>query len=668
MEGEVYKKQLFKRWTEHYMISDRRKLYYFNAHKPETPYEQHAAYCLDLTELTGLDTDVTEKNIINLHHPVKNIKFRAPSEKAYEAWLSHFAVFYEYVPKVRSLIRIPSIHFKALWNLLHWIKIEGVCYEGVFRKSAVKSQVMKLMTAILTDEEVDLECHGILVIAQSCKTLFDRLPDSLFPENVLDALADRPTLKQVKELVQDQFPEPNLQLFKLLLQTCLSLTTYEGTTRMNPSNLSVLFAPTLSSRHIDPIEAMQSYREVSWFIQLCIENYWTIFGTDPPQYIVQVSAIQDVLTNRGKSPRCRYRQFNRFFSFSFFRSSSPRDTKKYSTKSFKIPKVTQRRGSRDKTPPPHGKNKPENRRSHSSPDNDSLVKNSDRFWNRERGFSSVRHLTSLSKPHESDEKIEDQGQIRDRCSSKWDNGTSLIDLDNSWSRSHQSAEGGDFMKIAARVGLKLSSSNSMNTRYAKPIFKRKWSYSLSCSGQELPEEPTSQPPQCPTSFERRPLQNVNSFERRPLQNVNSLTIHRITPRPKVCSHSGKESTHPKDHKLQITRINGSSETAKSTKMRVSSNISTGGCFNWETEHSPASMLEIENVDNDNSWYSCSASLKGNLMEPTATTLIKDVQNEESDSREVAPLTLFFDSKPKTSNEKVEISVLELNKVPSLISP
>jgi len=655
MEGEVYKKQMFKRWTEHYMISDRRKLYYFNAHKPETPYEQHAAFCLDLTELTGLDTDVTEKNIINLHHPVKNIKFRAPSAKAYEAWLSHFAVFYEYVPKKRSLIRIPSIHFKALWNLLHWIKIEGVCYEGVFRKSAIKSQVMKLMTAVLVDEEVDLECHGIVVVAQSCKTLFDRLPDSLFPENILDALADRPTLKQVKELVQDQFPEQNLQLFKLLLLTCLSLISYESTTRMNSSNLSVLFAPTLSSRHIDPLQAMQSYQEVSWFIQLCIENYWTIFGTDPPQYIVQISAIQDVLTNRGKSPRCRYRQFNRFFSFSFFRSSSPRDNEKYSTKSFKILKVTHRRGSRNKTPPPPEMKKPENRRSQSSPDNERLVKNSDRYWNRGRGFSSVRHITSLSKPNDSDEKIQDQGHVQ-RCSTESDNGTSLIDLDHSWSRSRQPAEGGGFMKIASRVGLKLASSNSLNTHYAKPIFKRKWSNSLSCSGQELPEEPTSQPPQYPITFERRPLQNVNS-----------LTIHRITPRPKGCSRSGKQSTQPKDDKLQITRIKGSCDTGKSTKMKVSSNISTGDCFTWETEHSPASMLEIENVDIDNSWYSCSASLKGNLMEPTATTLIKNVQNEESDSREVAPVTLYFD-KPKTSNEKIEISVLELDKIPSLLTP
>jgi len=657
MEGEVYKKQMFKRWTEHYMISDRRKLYYFNAHKPEVPYDQHAAFCLDLTELTGLDTDVTEKHIINLHHPVKNIRFKAPSAKAYEAWLSHFAVFYEYIPKVKSLIRIPSIHFKALWNLLHWIKIEGVCYEGVFRKSALKSEVMKLVTAMLIDEEVDLECHGIVVVAQSCKTLFDRLPDSLVPENILDTLADRPTLKQVKELVQDQFPTSNLQLFKLLLLTCLSLTSYESTTRMNPTNLSILFAPTLSSRYIDPVQAMQSYQEVSWFIQLCIENYWTIFGTDPPQYIVHVSAIQDVLTNRGKSPRHHYKQFNRFFSFSFFRSSSPRDKEKSSTSSFKIPKVMQRRRVRKKTHPFHGENKPEYPRSQSSPDNPSSVKNSDRYWNRARGFSSARHLPSHSKPNESDEKIEDQGNVRDRCSSQSDYGTSYNDLDHSWSRSRQSAEGGGYMKIASRVGLKLCNSNSMNTHYAKPIYKRKWSSSLSCSGQEIPEEPTTQPPQCPTSFERRPLHNVNS-----------LTIHRITPRPKVCSRSGKQSTQPKDDKLQITRIKASCEKVKPAKMKVSSNISTGGYFNWDTEHSPASMLEIENVDNDNSWYSCSASLKGNLIEPTATTLIKNVNNEESDSREVAPLTLFFDSKPRTSNEKVEISVLELNKVPSLTTP
>lgn len=442
MEGLVYKQKMFKRWTEHYMLSDRRMLYYFNSNKPEVPYMDHAAICLDLTKLTGLETDLTKKNIIILRHPVKNIRFKAESAKAYEAWLSYFAVFYEHIPETRSHISIPSIHFKALWHLLHWVKMEGAHYEGIFRKSAVKAQVTQLVTTILLEGEVDLRHHEIVVIAQSCKTILDRLPDSLFTENILGTLADRPTLAQVKELLRDQFPEQNLQLIKLLLLTCLKLSSNESTTRMNPSNLSILFAPVLSSRHIDIIEALDSYKELSWFFQLCIENYWEIFGTDPPKYNAPVSTIHEVLSNREMSTRQRYLQFNRFFSFTFLKKSQG-TVKKSSTIHFDSPKASHQVEQKF-------------RKSITCPSN--TIENSLPYWHRTEEYRSGADFKS-SVSNSIDEKKEDR------------------DLTESEVSSHQVVDRAEKAQYASAF---------INVQYPPSISRNK---NRSSSGLELPEEP-----------------------------------------------------------------------------------------------------------------------------------------------------------------------------------
>ncbi|KAI8488591.1 RalA-binding protein 1 [Branchiostoma belcheri] len=151
---------------------------------------------------------------------------------------------------------IDGIELPAIFrDCLDFIEERGLCTEGIYRISPVKSQVDALRAAYDHGEVVDLQDHDPHTVAGLLKTYLRELPDPVLTMELLPGFEDASALAgeedRVAALIQMlyQLPTCNRLLITWLIQHMVHIMDREAETKMNLQNISIVLSPTLNISH-----------------------------------------------------------------------------------------------------------------------------------------------------------------------------------------------------------------------------------------------------------------------------------------------------------------------------------------------------------------------------------------------------------------------------------
>jgi len=189
-----------------------------------------------------------------------------------------------------------------------WIKDRCHDVEGIFRKSGALSQIEELKSKIdqgvlasIGNEEDE---H---VVATIIKQFFRELPVPLIPFShyakymeIGTKLADEQiTTPEVLQLLYPHLinlPKPHLKLLVFLLQFLNEMCQFSENTKMDSSNLALVFASNVLKPESETLDSTLKYNHVNNLFGVMIENVTEIKEMLPKETVVSESDwLQDVL-------------------------------------------------------------------------------------------------------------------------------------------------------------------------------------------------------------------------------------------------------------------------------------------------------------------------------------------------------------------------------------
>ncbi|TPX39837.1 hypothetical protein SeMB42_g04576 [Synchytrium endobioticum] len=144
---------------------------------------------------------------------------------------------------------------KIVRQCIAHVEERGLDFEGIYRKSGPLTQINKLIATanrgedlVLSDEENPVD---IMAVTSALKQFFRDLPESLLPcdlytefAEMLNRKEETDRMSQAMTLLQ-RLPAAHLAVCQLLFPHLYKITQHRDVNLMTPTNLGVVFGPTL---------------------------------------------------------------------------------------------------------------------------------------------------------------------------------------------------------------------------------------------------------------------------------------------------------------------------------------------------------------------------------------------------------------------------------------
>ncbi|KAF9116368.1 hypothetical protein BGX27_003051 [Mortierella sp. AM989] len=169
----------------------------------------------------------------------------------------------------------------------------GMDTKGIYRVSGITSATNRLRSAFDRDcSAVDLSseenCGDINSVASVLKSWFRELPEplltrKLYPEFIKAVSIEDPALQLMNlHQVTNQLPDPNYATLKFLMCHLNRVQMNQGVNMMGPSNLGLIFGPTLTSTSggSDAVHDLADMGLQCRVIETLLTNYGAIFDFD----------------------------------------------------------------------------------------------------------------------------------------------------------------------------------------------------------------------------------------------------------------------------------------------------------------------------------------------------------------------------------------------------
>lgn len=144
---------------------------------------------------------------------------------------------------------------RVVRECIRCIEERGLCYEGIYRVSGVRSKMDQLKQLYNEGREVSLEDVDPHCVASLLKLFLREMPASVLTTRlapIFDACVglddDDEQLRRYQQLVND-LPVPNKTLLAWLFVHFRHIMEKGSETKMNIQNLSIVFSPTMSISH-----------------------------------------------------------------------------------------------------------------------------------------------------------------------------------------------------------------------------------------------------------------------------------------------------------------------------------------------------------------------------------------------------------------------------------
>ncbi|XP_070699802.1 oligophrenin-1 isoform X2 [Pempheris klunzingeri] len=223
------------------------------------------------------------------------VTFQALSEGDRKLWMEAMdgkePIYHSPIHK-QAEMELNEIGFKFVRKCINYIEAKGVTQEGVYRTVGSNIQVQRLLNTFFDPTnpgDVDLQCNDldIKTITSALKFYLRSLSEPLMTYNLhrdlmcaakSDNLDFR--LSEIHSLTY-KLPEKNREMLEMLIKHLVNVCSHSGDNLMTPSNMAVIFGPTLMRAKEETVAAMLDIKFQNIVVEILIEDYKKIFSCMP---------------------------------------------------------------------------------------------------------------------------------------------------------------------------------------------------------------------------------------------------------------------------------------------------------------------------------------------------------------------------------------------------
>ncbi|KAF7664191.1 hypothetical protein LDENG_00185360 [Lucifuga dentata] len=223
------------------------------------------------------------------------VTFQALSEGDRKLWMEAMdgkePIYHSPIHK-QAEMELNEIGFKFVRKCINFVETQGVTQEGVYRTVGSNIQVQKLLNAFfdpMCPGDVDLQSSDgdIKTITSALKFYLRSLSEplmtySLHRDLMLAAKSDNLDfrLSEIHSLTY-KLPEKNREMLEMLIQHLVNVCSHSQENLMTPSNMAVIFGPTLMRAKEETVAAMLDIKFQNIVVEILIEDYKKIFSCKP---------------------------------------------------------------------------------------------------------------------------------------------------------------------------------------------------------------------------------------------------------------------------------------------------------------------------------------------------------------------------------------------------
>lgn len=191
-------------------------------------------------------------------------------------------------------MELNEVGFKFVRKCINVIETKGIKTEGLYRTVGSNIQVQKLLNAFFDPKcPGDVDFHSsdwdIKTITSSLKFYLRNLSEPvmtyrLHKELVSAAKSDNLDyrLGAIHSLVY-KLPEKNREMLELLIRHLVNVCEHSKENLMTPSNMGVIFGPTLMRAQEDTVAAMMNIKFQNIVVEILIEHFIKIYSGPPEE-------------------------------------------------------------------------------------------------------------------------------------------------------------------------------------------------------------------------------------------------------------------------------------------------------------------------------------------------------------------------------------------------
>ncbi|XP_071395699.1 oligophrenin-1 [Centroberyx affinis] len=223
------------------------------------------------------------------------VTFQALSEGNRKLWMEAMdgkePIYHSPIHK-QAEMELNEIGFKFVRKCINYVETKGVTQEGVYRTVGSNIQVQKLLNAFFDPTcPGDVDFHSsdwdIKTITSAMKFYLRSLSEPLMTyglhrDLILAAKSDNPDfrLSEIHSLTY-KLPEKNREMLEVLIQHLVNVCSHSQENLMTPSNMGVIFGPTLMRAKEETVAAMLDIKFQNIVIEILIEGSQKIFSVMP---------------------------------------------------------------------------------------------------------------------------------------------------------------------------------------------------------------------------------------------------------------------------------------------------------------------------------------------------------------------------------------------------
>uniref|UniRef100_A0A8C0W024 Oligophrenin-1 n=1 Tax=Castor canadensis TaxID=51338 RepID=A0A8C0W024_CASCN len=224
------------------------------------------------------------------------ITLQALSEANRRLWMEAMdgkePIYHSPITKQEEM-ELNEVGFKFVRKCINIVETKGIKTEGLYRTVGSNIQVQKLLNAFFDPKcPGDVDFHNsdwdIKTITSSLKFYLRNLSEPvmtyrLHKELVSAAKSDNLDyrLGAIHSLVY-KLPEKNREMLELLIRHLVNVCEHSKENLMTPSNMGVIFGPTLMRAQEDTVAAMMNIKFQNIVVEILIEHFGKIY-LGPPE-------------------------------------------------------------------------------------------------------------------------------------------------------------------------------------------------------------------------------------------------------------------------------------------------------------------------------------------------------------------------------------------------
>ncbi|XP_028277656.1 oligophrenin-1 isoform X2 [Parambassis ranga] len=223
------------------------------------------------------------------------VTFQALSEADRKLWMEAMdgkePIYHSPIHK-QAEMELNETGFKFVRKCINYIETKGTTQEGVYRTVGSNIQVQKLLNAFFDPTNPgDVDLHSsdwdVKTITSALKFYLRSLSEplmtySLHRDLMSAAKSDNLDfrLSEIHSLYY-KLPEKNQEMLEMLIKHLVNVCSHSDDNKMTPSNMAVIFGPTLMRAKEETVAAMLDIKFQNIVVEILIEEHKKIFSYMP---------------------------------------------------------------------------------------------------------------------------------------------------------------------------------------------------------------------------------------------------------------------------------------------------------------------------------------------------------------------------------------------------